>query len=144
MELTTHKEIKIEISQDGHFRAEGIGGWHDTLAKAEREIDRVLSAETKKDFPVEAISTSMRAGKITSMNTYTKDCWFAKEGGERSKERITDYRGGPKFYTKNESNLKLVKRYEEIDETVSALYKEQRTLEKGLTEPIVFPAKEEK
>lgn len=143
MDLTEYKNIKIVVSTDGTFRADGIGGWQDTLAKVQREVDKVLKAETSKNFPIEAISSSMRAGRITSMNTHTKECWFVRDDGERSKERLHDYRGSPHFFANNESNINLVKRYREIDLIISKLSGEQRTLEKGLTEPIVFPTSED-
>ena len=144
MELTPYKNIKIEVTSDGQFHADGIREWYDTIAKVQRQIDNVLKAETKKNFPIEAISSSMRIGKITSMNTYTGECWFVKEDGERSKERILDYSGKTKFFAKNEGNISLVKRYKEIEIATRQLSNEQRTLEKGLTEPIVFPTEEEK
>jgi len=147
MEFTTYKEIKIMVEREGQFTAEGIKGWYDTFDKVKRQIDKVLKAETSKNFPIEVISSDMQVGRITSMNTYTGYCWFVRVGGrrsgERSKEQTIDYRGQPKFFTPNEANIKIIQRYREIEEAVSVLSKEQRTLEKGLTEPIVFPTTED-
>ena len=138
MELTNYKEIKIEVSSTGEFKADGISGWYDTYAKAQKEIDRVLKAETKKNFPVEVISSSMKMGKITSLNTYTDECWFSRVNGVRSKERTHDYSGRPRFFAINKNNTDIIIRYNEIERAIKQLSDEKRGLENRLTEPMTF------
>jgi hypothetical protein len=142
MKVADYKGYEIEFIQE-QFSIKGISGWFDRYKDAISKIDRVLKAEVKANFPMDAVSNSMKAGKITSYNKLEKEAWFSPENDSRGKERIVDYRGQSRFYKANDNNLTLVKRYAELSDAIAKLNKEQVQLEKGLTEPITFETTED-
>jgi len=143
MIISDYKGYEIEFIQE-QFSIKGISGWFDRYKDATAKIDRVLKAEVRENFPMDVVSSSMKVGKITSYNKLQEEAWFSPENGSRGKERIVDYRSQPRFYKANESNLSFVKKYAELSEAISKLNNEQRQLERGLTEPIIFDTEEKK
>jgi len=143
MKVADYKGYEIGFYDgSGQFSVEGIAGWFDTYKQATTKIDAIIKAEVKDNFPIDVVISSMKVGKITSYNKLEKAAWFTPDekggGRERSKERLTGYSGKPCFYKANENNLQIVKHYTKLSNEISKLNKEQRDLEKQLTEPITF------
>ena len=144
MEVANYKGYKIEFVEfAGQFQVKEISGRFDKFKDATAKIDRVIKAEVKENFPIDVVSSSMKVGKITSYNKVEKEAWFSPESGSRGRERIIDYSGNSRFYKPNENNLAFAKRYKELSDAIGKLSNEQRTLEKKLTEPIIFDTSEE-
>ena len=144
MKVADYKGYTIQFyDHTGGFCVDGISGYFLKYKDATAKIDRVVKAEVKENFPIDVVTTSMKVGKLTSYNKIEQDAWVSFEGGSRSKEKIVNYSGNPKFYKASESNLQLVSKYKKIETIISRLSNEQRKLEKELTEPITFDMSEE-
>ena len=148
MKVADYKGYEIEFYEtSGEFGIKDISGWFPKFKDATAKIDRVVKAEVKENFPIDAITSSMKTGKITSYNKVEETAWFTPDktdrfGRERGKERTTDYSGKPRFYKATPSNLEIVRQYDELIKNISELSDKQRQLEKELTEPITFDTTE--
>lgn len=143
MKISEYKGYEIVFQEtNGQFSIRGVQGWFDKYKDATAKIDRVIKAETNENYPMDVVKTTMQVGKITSYNKVTGEAQFSPSSGSRTKDRVIDYSGKPRFYKANEGNLALAKRHQKISEVINKLSVEQRRLEKALTEPIIFEAED--
>jgi len=139
MEISTYRGYKITFEDwRGEFAIENVSGNYEKYKEATAKVDRLIKAESKEGFPMNVITGSMIAGKITSINREEDAAWFTNVKGDREKKRLTQYNYKPNFYQVNEENLALVKRYNEIGASINRLQTEREQLPKQLTEPINF------
>ncbi len=139
MHFKTYKGYNIEIDNfDGKFSIAGTSGYYGTYQGATARVDAIMKAEKAEGYPINAISSAMKVGKITSYNNEEKAVWFTKENGERSKESIRSYIGTPKFYADTPANRDLVVRFNELDDLITQKAEERDALPEKLIEPIVF------
>jgi len=139
MKVATYKGYDIEFEDwRGEFIINGISGYFDRYKNATAKIDLVVKAESKKDFPIDVVTSSMQIGKITSYNIVEKTAWFSPDKGRRSRVRLVSYSSKAMFFTANSNNLLATQRHHELANEISQLNAEQMKLEESLTEPLVL------